>query len=100
MNTKGQRITPAVMLKLLVSPNNMIFAGLNPNVASKENILAPINSATMAFVKKKVPKIRNSLFLRLTNSVDINPKLIQNRHTKKCAKPFFIDNYTRINLQV
>ncbi len=87
------------MLKLLVSPNKVILTGLNPRVASNENILAPINSATMALVKKKVPKIRKSLFLRLSNSADIIPKLIQNRHTKKCVKPFLFNISTIFNLQ-
>jgi hypothetical protein len=55
----GHKITPAVMSKLNVPPNSEIPAGFKPSVFSKENIFAPMNSATMALVRNNIPKTKN-----------------------------------------
>jgi hypothetical protein len=48
-----------------------MFAGLNQNVASNENILTPINSAIKALAIKKDPKTRNKI-VRFDSFIKIN----------------------------
>jgi hypothetical protein len=69
IKTKGHRITPAVMSKLNLPPNMFNPNGSIPKDFSKEKIFAPINSATMALVKKTIPKTRNRLFFLELKSV-------------------------------
>jgi hypothetical protein len=53
INTIGQSNTPAVKLKESpCSPKREKVMGSIPSVFSRENILPPINSATIAFVVK------------------------------------------------
>jgi hypothetical protein len=59
----GHNSTPAVKLKAILScPKIVSEIGSNPKSFSNENILTPMNSAKMAFVRKKAPRTRNKRF--------------------------------------
>jgi formate-dependent phosphoribosylglycinamide formyltransferase (GAR transformylase) len=56
-------VKPAVMLNVKSFPKKCMCTGLKPSVLSSENILTPINSATMAFAIKNEPRTKNRIFL-------------------------------------
>ena len=61
MKTTGHNKTPADNCKERSEPKIFQFRGSIPIVSSRENIFAPINSATKAFATKKPAKMRNNL---------------------------------------